>query len=192
MNTVIKGVGKKIIISNKLINVSKAIGKDVEIPISDITNISFEKASMSRNGNINIEWGNNKENIMYRCFSNDIVEKAVNSISVYLDNRDNELIIETGEKIGILKQTNIENNKRLESKKIDKQNLKDLKDRKIPYCPKCHSTSLTTSDKRLSVGRAVVGGALLGGTGAVLGGLTSKKVNIICMNCGYKFKPGKK
>ena len=37
-----------------------------------------------------------------------------------------------------------------------------------------------------------MGGALLGGTGAVLGGLTSKKVELLCMNCGHKFKPGKK
>ncbi|MDU5211472.1 MAG: hypothetical protein E6441_17610 [Clostridium sp.] len=62
----------------------------------------------------------------------------------------------------------------------------------IPYCPKCHSTSLTTTNKKLSVGRAAVGGALLGGTGAILGGLTSKKVELLCMNCGHKFKPGKK
>ncbi|MGL4108314.1 hypothetical protein [Clostridium sp. LP20] len=82
---------------------------------------------------------------------------------------------------------------RTEKKPIisEKEKLEDLKKQGIPYCPKCHSTSLTTKDKKLSVGRALVGGALIGGTGAVLGGLTSKKVELLCMNCGYKFKIGK-
>lgn len=83
----------------------------------------------------------------------------------------------------------------LEKKKpiiSEEKKLENLRKQGIPYCPKCHSTSLTTTNKKLSVGRAAVGGALLGGTGAILGGLTSKKVELLCMNCGYKFKPGKK
>lgn len=81
---------------------------------------------------------------------------------------------------------------RSDKKGLEKERITDLKKQGIPYCPKCHSTSLTTTNKKLSVGRALVGGALIGGTGVVLGGLTSKKVELLCMNCGYKFKPGKK
>lgn len=99
---------------------------------------------------------------------------------------------EKGREAGSFKtQMGITKEKR-DDKVRDKERITDLKKQGIPYCPKCHSTSLTTTNKKLSVGRALVGGALIGGTGAVLGGLTSKKVELLCMNCGYKFKPGKK
>lgn len=58
-------------------------------------------------------------------------------------------------------------------------------------CSKCGSNQLTAGGKKLSVGRAVVGGALLGGVGAVLGGVTSKKVMITCLNCGNRWQAGK-
>lgn len=54
-------------------------------------------------------------------------------------------------------------------------------------CPKCHSTSISYQDK-ISVGRAVVGGTVAGGTGAVLGGLTGKKGYAVCLKCGKRWK----
>lgn len=87
-----------------------------------------------------------------------------------------------------------------QDKKDDKQYQKDrlveLKKDKIPHCPKCHSTNITFNRKRLSVGRTVVGGGtglLLGPVaavgGAMLGGLTSKKGKVKCLNCGKDWKP---
>lgn len=197
----INGVGKKIAISNNVIKVKKSIGKDIEIPLIKITNIDYEKGTMSKNGTIKIEWSNIdgkllKESIMFRCFSNDIVEEVVNGILSFLENPEEDLEINKKEKTGVFQQINIEAKKeaeiKLDIKNEEKERLTELKREGIPYCPKCKSTSLTTTNKKLSVGRAVVGGALLGGVGAVLGGLTSKKVELLCMNCGNKFKPGKR
>lgn len=74
------------------------------------------------------------------------------------------------------------------AKQAEKARVEQLKKDKIPFCPKCHSTSVTYRDKKLSVGRAVVGGAIAGGAGTVLGGLTSKKGKMKCLNCGHEWK----
>lgn len=74
------------------------------------------------------------------------------------------------------------------AKQAEEARVDQLKKDKIPFCPKCHSTSITYQDKKLSIGRAVVGGAIAGGAGAVLGGLTSKKGKIKCLNCGHEWK----
>lgn len=73
-------------------------------------------------------------------------------------------------------------------KQAEKARVEQMKKDKIPFCPKCHSTSITYQGKKLSVGRAMVGGAIAGGAGAVLGGLTSKKGNLKCLNCGHEWK----
>lgn len=70
-----------------------------------------------------------------------------------------------------------------------KQIHKANKKKGIVSCPKCGSTSITTSNKKLSLTRGVVGGALLGPLGAGVGAVTSKKVYCVCMNCGHKWKP---
>lgn len=82
-----------------------------------------------------------------------------------------------------------------EIKEIEK-NVRELEKEKvlrydkegIPYCPKCHSTSITYTDKKLSLGRAIVGNALAGGVGAVLGGQSSKKGKCKCLKCGHTWK----
>lgn len=196
----IKGVGKKLNIDDDSIIVSKTIGKDVAIKLKDIVNIDYEEGTMSKNGLINIRWNENgkllKENFMFRCFSNDIAKEFVNGINKFLEDTSKELIIEDKEKVGVFQQLNRESKEQIENRVKDKQEEKErltkLEKQGIPYCPKCHSTSISTANKKLSLGRAAVGGALLGGTGAVLGGLTSKKIDLVCMNCGHKFKPVKK
>lgn len=55
-------------------------------------------------------------------------------------------------------------------------------------CPKCKSTSIVYVDKKLSIGRALVGNFIAGGTGAILGGLSSKKGKVKCLKCGYTWK----
>lgn len=67
---------------------------------------------------------------------------------------------------------------------------------KAPKCPKCKSTNVQAvgqHKKGFSVGKAVIGGVLTGGIGAIAGfaGKKTKKVDMICMNCGkqFKFKP---
>nr|DAE46111.1 MAG TPA: zinc-ribbon domain protein [Caudoviricetes sp.] len=60
--------------------------------------------------------------------------------------------------------------------------------RKQAKCPKCGSTSISYQNKKLSLGRAIVGDAVAGPAGAVLGGLSSKKGYAVCLNCGKKWK----
>lgn len=57
----------------------------------------------------------------------------------------------------------------------------------VAKCPKCRSTSISYQNK-VSVGRAIIGGALAGSEGAVLGGLTGKKGYAVCLNCGKRWK----
>lgn len=56
------------------------------------------------------------------------------------------------------------------------------------HCPKCGSTSIQSSNKKISVGRGIVGGALLGPIGAGVGALTSKKIICKCLVCGHEWK----
>lgn len=61
-------------------------------------------------------------------------------------------------------------------------------DRNVVRCPKCKSTSIQYTTKKLSLGRALVGDAIAGAPGAILGGLSSNKGYAVCMNCGKKWK----
>jgi hypothetical protein len=58
-------------------------------------------------------------------------------------------------------------------------------------CPKCGSsdTVVLGSTNRPSVGRAIVGGAIAGRTGAAIGGLTGKKMRtqFLCRSCGHRW-----
>lgn len=73
-------------------------------------------------------------------------------------------------------------------KQEEKQRLNELEKQGVVYCPKCHSTSITYIDKKLSIGRALAGGAIAGDTGAILGGLSSKKGKVKCLKCGHTWK----
>lgn len=69
-----------------------------------------------------------------------------------------------------------------------KEKVKENKSNGIACCPKCGSTSISYSTKKLSIGRALLGGATLGATGAIIGGLSSKQGIVKCLNCGYSWK----
>mgnify|MGYP000980715512 CR=1 FL=1 len=73
-------------------------------------------------------------------------------------------------------------------KQAEKARVEQMKKDKIPFCPKCHSTSITYQDKKLSIGRAIVGRAIAGGVGALLGGSSSKNGKLKCLNCGHTWK----
>lgn len=99
-----------------------------------------------------------------------------------------ELSDETKRNIEKAKLVPKEPSKRQKEKQYQKDRLKQLKRDHVPYCPKCKSTSLTYTNKKLSVGRAVTGKLLFGSDGAILGGLTSKKGYVKCLNCGHQWK----
>ncbi|WP_347995413.1 hypothetical protein [uncultured Eubacterium sp.] len=60
--------------------------------------------------------------------------------------------------------------------------------RNMAKCPRCGSTSISYDTKKLSIGRAIVGDAIAGPTGAILGGLSSKKGYGVCLKCGKRWK----
>lgn len=78
--------------------------------------------------------------------------------------------------------------KKAKEKEYQKERLEQLKRDHVPFCPKCKSTNLTLVNKKLSIGRAIVGGVVAGEVGAMLGGLTSKKGKVKCINCGHTWK----
>jgi hypothetical protein len=57
-------------------------------------------------------------------------------------------------------------------------------------CPRCLSTQLTANRKGFGVGKALVGGLLLGGVGLLGGFVGSNKVRSTCLKCGHQFLPG--
>lgn len=56
-------------------------------------------------------------------------------------------------------------------------------------CPRCGNTQLTANQKGFGIGKAAVGGLLLGPVGLLGGFVGSKKVIITCLKCGYQWKP---
>lgn len=167
-------LGKKIYFSYDSIKDVTAINKDLKFKV-------FENDA--------------EKEVTFRVVGIVPIEKYYNKI------RENaNLEFKEVEKVSITEQikNSVEENKQvkgvnqLSKRQLEKQRIKELKEDHIPFCPKCHSTSLqyVENRKKLSLGRAVVGGALIGPAGAVLGGLTSKKYKgkVKCLNCGHEWK----
>jgi tellurium resistance protein TerD len=55
-------------------------------------------------------------------------------------------------------------------------------------CPRCGSTQLTANKKGFGFGKAVVGKLLIGNVGLLGGFIGSKKMEITCLKCEYKWK----
>lgn len=57
-------------------------------------------------------------------------------------------------------------------------------------CPRCQSSQITANPKGFGLGKAVIGGLLLGPIG-LLGGVVGKnEITITCLKCGHVFEPG--
>lgn len=59
-------------------------------------------------------------------------------------------------------------------------------------CPVCGSTQVSAQKKGFGLGKAAIGGALVGGVGLVAGLFGKNKIYLTCLNCGYQFKPAAK
>lgn len=55
-------------------------------------------------------------------------------------------------------------------------------------CPKCKCTQIVGNKKGFGLGKAAMGGLLLGPVGLLGGVIGSGKVIVTCLNCGYKWK----
>jgi tellurium resistance protein TerD len=58
-------------------------------------------------------------------------------------------------------------------------------------CPKCGSTYIDSSKKGFHMGKAALGGFLLGGVGLLGGALGRHKIRITCLKCGKQWIAGK-
>lgn len=54
-------------------------------------------------------------------------------------------------------------------------------------CPKCGSEQVFADKKGFGLGKAAVGGLLLGPVGLLGGCIGSNKIKITCLNCGYSW-----
>jgi hypothetical protein len=87
------------------------------------------------------------------------------------------------------KQAEIQNKQREELK----ERLAQYDREGIVYCPKCYSTSLSSSKKGFGIGKAVIGAALTGGAiGLIAGNIGAQKVKVTCLKCGHQFWAGKR
>lgn len=65
---------------------------------------------------------------------------------------------------------------------------KEMDEQGIAYCPRCSSISVQPLKKGFGLGKAVIGGVLLGPVGLLAGNIGKNKVEMYCMKCGNKFK----
>lgn len=73
-----------------------------------------------------------------------------------------------------------------------KQRIAENRASGVACCPKCGSTSLSANKKGFSLGKAAAGAFVAGPVGLVGGTLGANKLEVTCLNCGHKFRPGKK
>ena len=71
-----------------------------------------------------------------------------------------------------------------------KDRIRQMDKEGIVYYPRCYSTQVTANKKGFSIGKAAAGTLIAGGV--LLGAVGKNKIEITCLNCGHKWKPGKK
>ncbi|MDU5211471.1 MAG: hypothetical protein E6441_17605 [Clostridium sp.] len=127
----IKSVGKKVIVSANEIIIKKTIGRDIEIPLKNVNDISYTEGMSNKAGFLYIHFINGneevkKEEIPFNYVYNDIVEEVVRGILNHLKNPDEALVIEQKEKVGLFKQVNKEAKKQsIEKAEQKKKKKKD-------------------------------------------------------------------
>lgn len=161
-------------------------GYSGKITISDITRFEITQGTMGRAGMMVIEAGEIEHKIQFLSNYNRDFKELQERLGFHNINEPETLKREKEKKS--IAEMEAEMPESWKAKQAEKARVEQLKKDKIPFCPKCHSTSITYQDKKLSIGRAIAGGAVAGGAGAVLGGLTSKKGKLKCLNCGHEWK----
>lgn len=125
--------------------------------------------------------------------------KCGNKINYSVQNTNNTVLskeqLEIQMKMQELQMQQQQMNIQAEQLKIQQQQYNSM-----IKCPRCGSTSISGNNKGYGVVKGGLGalalGAMTGGIGAVVGlgagNIGRKKVICTCMNCGHKFKAGKR
>ena len=184
---------------------------DQEIPLSDITEVQFAAVTFNENGFIHFTTPANHATVIRNA-----QEADKDAFSAVFNMRSKELI-EVAKQLAdyCTAKADIKNYKQIRA--VQKQRQADLQkevaqswhelkvavaperaaaeDRKkankaqaVACCPKCGSTSIQPDNGKFHLGRAIVGETLLGSGGAVMGLTHGKKVPMICLNCGHRWK----
>lgn len=182
MDISLKGAGfKNANITNDIITIGKK-----EINISDVIEIKYRLGNWSGNGFLvfctedhkvevekieDIIW--DKNSIQFRKNQNEIAEDI-------LERFKDKVII-----------TNV--NEELKDKREEqKQKERELKNSDEIHCPKCLSTKIQAGEKGFGAGKATAGALVAGPLGLLAGTIGRKKVELMCLNCGNRWKPNKK
>ncbi len=74
---------------------------------------------------------------------------------------------------------------------IKRPSLESVKreDKDLLHCPKCKSAKLHIAKKGFSGGKALAGAIAVGGIGILAGTIGSQDIDVICLECGYRFNP---
>ncbi|MCI6276838.1 MAG: hypothetical protein MR639_08875 [Clostridium sp.] len=70
--------------------------------------------------------------------------------------------------------------------------INTVKTDNVVRCPKCGSLSITSQKKGFGLAKGAAGVLATGSAyGAIAAGIGKNKILITCLNCGYRWKPGK-
>ena len=161
------------------------IGKK-EINVSDVTEIKYRLGNWSSNGFLvfctedhspevkkseDIIW--DKNSIQFRKNQNEIAEDIIERFKGKVIITDVDEVVK-------------------DKKKKLKQKEKELENSDEIYCPKCLSTKIQAGEKGFGAGKATVGALVAGPIGLLAGTIGRKKVELICLNCGNRWRPNRK
>lgn len=188
------GTGLNVYIMNNGIFGDIAFGKKIYIDFNSINDVEVSNDKLI----ISVNEDEVENKVVFKINNINIIDRIYNTIRQNSNLEYKEIDVQQSNVV----TTNASNitTTDLSKRQVEKERVKELKKEHIPYCPKCHSTSLHYIEKRkrLSLGRTLVGGAVGSlvnpvGTvaGAAMGGLTSnkmKKGEVKCLNCGHTWK----
>lgn len=82
-------------------------------------------------------------------------------------------------------------NPQVSSNSIQNKSIAKEKDDTV-CCPRCGSKSITAQKKGFGLAKGAAGVFVAGAYGVVAAGIGKNKILITCLNCGHRWKPGKK
>lgn len=181
MEILIKGILKKAIITNDKVKVGR-----LEIKKDEITEIKYQMATTWTQGFVTFCTNVGGQDVEKLEDAN--LDK--NSIQFYKKrNEEVRKILEYfKDKVTL---TDIQQAQK-DAKEDLNQKEKELKESGEIYCPKCLSTQIQAGKKGFRTGKAVAGSLIVGPAGLLAGSFGSKKVELMCLKCGHKWKPKRK